>query len=127
MATKEQCKAYYLANRESIRVRQNSRRKVEINRACADAWAKANPKKRAEAEARRRARKNETEVERVDFEMILERDGMWCYLCEREVEDPNEIHFDHVIPLSRGGTHTFDNLKVTHGSCNLKKGAHYGS
>jgi 5-methylcytosine-specific restriction endonuclease McrA len=30
---------------------------------------------------------------------------------------------DHVIPLSKGGEHSYDNVQVTHPSCNRKKGA----
>lgn len=29
---------------------------------------------------------------------------------------------DHVIPLSKGGTHTWDNVKLAHKRCNSKKG-----
>lgn len=34
----------------------------------------------------------------------------------------SERHLDHVIPLSRGGAHSEDNIRVTHARCNLKKG-----
>ena len=30
---------------------------------------------------------------------------------------------DHVIPLSKGGTHSWDNVKLAHFSCNSAKGA----
>ncbi len=35
---------------------------------------------------------------------------------------PTEIHYDHVIPLARGGSHTFENIRISHGACNMRKG-----
>jgi 5-methylcytosine-specific restriction endonuclease McrA len=30
---------------------------------------------------------------------------------------------DHLIPLSKGGNHTSDNLALAHGRCNSRRGA----
>jgi hypothetical protein len=60
---------------------------------------------------------------------ILERDGWRCYLCG--VETPRELRgtldpcapeTDHVIPLSRGGAHTEENLRCCCKRCNARKG-----
>lgn len=74
--------------------------------------------------ARRRARKaNARRVERISWKAIIERDNSTCYLwCKRKLTR-HEITFDHVIPLSRGGTHTMDNLRVACLACNLRKAA----
>lgn len=69
-----------------------------------------------------RARKAAAVVEPVDLERVLERDGLWCYLCTGEVL-PADVSFDHVIPLSRGGAHAESNLRVTHSGCNSRKHA----
>lgn len=53
---------------------------------------------------------------------IIERDGLVCRICGREV-DPADVHVDHAIPLARGGPSTPENLRVTHRRCNLLKGA----
>jgi len=34
-----------------------------------------------------------------------------------------DLHFDHVVPLSKGGPHTTENIRPSHSTCNLKKGA----
>lgn len=55
-------------------------------------------------------------------ESVITRDGMTCQLCHEPV-DPEDIHIDHVVPVSRGGTDVLGNLQVTHSLCNMRKGA----
>lgn len=38
-----------------------------------------------------------------------------------------EHHVDHIVPLSKGGTHTSDNLQVLKAKDNLKKGSSCGA
>lgn len=59
-------------------------------------------------------------VELIKRETVLIRDNYTCYLC---LQRPplNKITLDHVIPLARGGNHTYDNVKVACRSCNSKK------
>jgi 5-methylcytosine-specific restriction endonuclease McrA len=52
---------------------------------------------------------------------VIERDGYYCVYCDEDLINA-EIHLDHVIPESRGGTTTYDNLQVTCRKCNLAKG-----
>lgn len=52
---------------------------------------------------------------------IIERDGYYCVYCDEDLRDA-EIHMDHVIPESKGGPTTYDNLQVTCRKCNLAKG-----
>jgi 5-methylcytosine-specific restriction endonuclease McrA len=65
-----------------------------------------------------RRRSNDTEI--INYESILKRDGYVCYLCGLPVK-PEDINFDHKIPLSRGGAHTEENIGVTHEWCNKSK------
>ncbi len=44
-----------------------------------------------------------------------------CALCKRWVQ-PRRASMDHAFPLGKGGTHTWDNVQLTHLRCNLKKG-----
>jgi len=64
----------------------------------------------------------------VDYGRILERDGAWCYICESLILPEHAIEFDHVVPLvppkrsnREPGTHTEDNIKVSHKVCNRRK------
>ena len=52
---------------------------------------------------------------------VIERDGLHCVYCDEDLTD-QEVHLDHVIPESKGGPTTFDNLQVTCRRCNISKG-----
>ena len=54
---------------------------------------------------------------------VLMRDGNRCRLCGVECNDGlHNIYFDHIIPWSKGGETTLDNLQVLCSDCNLAKG-----
>ena len=72
--------------------------------------------------AKYRAKKHAATIGVVDFERIKRRDQMVCHICHRKVTDQT-LAFDHVVPLSKGGDHTEQNLAVSHRVCNLSKGA----
>lgn len=63
----------------------------------------------------------------ISIPKLIERDGLDCYLCGDQVN--TETHYnnddypniDHVYPVSKGGTHTWDNVKLTHRKCNIMK------
>lgn len=59
-------------------------------------------------------------VEEVDRVAIIQRDKSTCYLCGKLL-GRREITLDHVIPLSRGGSHTAENLRVCCHTCNVRK------
>ena len=50
---------------------------------------------------------------------VAARDGGWCRQCGSN----KELHFDHVIPWSKGGANTADNIQLLCGTCNRRKGA----
>lgn len=54
---------------------------------------------------------------------VLMRDGNRCRLCGVECNDGlHNIHFDHIVPWSKGGETTLENLQVLCSDCNLAKG-----
>ena len=80
-------------------------------------------KEKVRASASKRVAKRQAlKVEDVDFKMILEKHGMVCHICGLTVDTFSDVHFDHVIPLSRGGEHTESNILPAHSKCNLRKG-----
>ncbi|HEY4107322.1 MAG TPA: HNH endonuclease, partial [Polyangiaceae bacterium] len=52
---------------------------------------------------------------------LMLRDGYQCQYCARR-PGHRELNVDHVLPRSRGGEDSWDNLVVSCRSCNLKKG-----
>lgn len=78
---------------------------------------------------RRRALKKNLPAESFLPQEIFNRDGWVCGICAGAVEEglawphPKSPSLDHVVPLSRGGHHTRDNVQLAHLSCNVRKGA----
>ncbi len=58
---------------------------------------------------------------------VLERDGHKCVICGRSANSstPVELQVDHIIPVSKGGTNRFKNLRTLCTDCNLGKGARW--
>lgn len=53
---------------------------------------------------------------------VLQRDGFTCTICGRNPESHGvELHIDHIIPKSQGGTNDITNLRTLCGDCNRGK------
>ncbi|HQR42597.1 MAG TPA: HNH endonuclease signature motif containing protein, partial [Gemmatales bacterium] len=71
----------------------------------------------------RAAREKETEVERINPFVVFERDNWTCWLCntacdrEAAFPHPRSATMDHVVPVSKGGSHVLDNLRCAHNLC----------
>ncbi|HYG78369.1 MAG TPA: HNH endonuclease [Planctomycetota bacterium] len=52
---------------------------------------------------------------------IFERDENTCQYCKKKF-DRSELTLDHVIPRSRGGTSTWQNIVLACIKCNMRKG-----
>lgn len=82
------------------------------------------------ARARRRARLRGADglIEDVAFGEVWGRDGGLCWICSAQIDVqaavPDDLAgtMDHVVPLSRGGSHTFSNVRLAHFICNSKRG-----
>ena len=74
----------------------------------------------SELSSRRRAQTRNTQAEAVDYGIILRESCGTCGICGERLLD-SFIDIDHIIPLARNGTHTYDNLQATHSSCNRRK------
>lgn len=74
-----------------------------------------------EAANRRRARKKNSTIGKIDYTEVQYRTYGCCGICGEPVGP--DFHYDHVIPISKGGSHTTDNLQLSHPSCNVRKSA----
>ena len=74
---------------------------------------------RAWVEWRREQKRERRKAKR---QHVIDRDGMVCQLCGGDIEDESDLHIDHAIPVSKGGSPELSNLQATHAKCNLQKG-----
>ena len=54
---------------------------------------------------------------------ILSRDNFTCQYCGRTPSDGAKLHVDHIVPKSKSGSESIDNLITSCEECNLGKGA----
>ena len=108
---------WYLANRERVIARGRIMYRKRL---------KANPDQvralQREIVARRRARLRDSFVEKVDPLLVWERDDGVCGICG-ESADASDWHLDHIVPIARGGAHSYANVQVAHPDCNWRKAA----
>lgn len=73
----------------------------------------------------RRADKLGLGSKQVLLSYLIKRDRGVCGICHRPVRikrGPMRPSIDHIIPLSRGGTHELENVQLSHYRCNESKG-----
>lgn len=80
------------------------------------------------------ARKNGQVDYTITLDKLIKRDNNICYICNKEcnLNDYTYINnakvagnyypsIDHVIPLAKSGTHSWDNVRLAHRICNILK------
>ncbi|MBR4687089.1 MAG: HNH endonuclease [Bacteroidales bacterium] len=94
--------------------------------------SKASGKRRA-----MRIRTQQPNVDDIPLRALYDRDGGICQICGKPTswEDcswngdgiflagPTYPTHDHIVPLSKGGTHTWGNAQLAHFGCNTRKSA----
>lgn len=59
---------------------------------------------------------------------VFVRDGWRCWICQKHVDrtkkapHPNSPTVDHVVPIYKGGTHSWGNVRCAHFGCNSYRG-----
>ena len=67
-----------------------------------------------------RSRQRDAFVEVVPFDYIYQRDRGVCQICGQRCS-VKEASLDHILPISRGGTHEKRNVQLAHKRCNSIK------
>jgi 5-methylcytosine-specific restriction endonuclease McrA len=74
---------------------------------------------------RKRFKFMETQTEDFTLEQLIEKIGHSpiCYLTGEKIDlsNPSSFHFDHIVPTSKGGKNTLDNLGVCTAKANFSK------
>tara|TARA_R110002153_G_scaffold183422_1_gene336608 strand:- start:312 stop:890 length:579 start_codon:yes stop_codon:yes gene_type:complete len=136
----EQKKEYYQNNREKLNeqhkeyYQNNKEKNKEQKKEYRKEYHKNNPHKVRESNRKRRALKQRNIHKPYTEDQVLNLYGSVCHICKEEINlSANRsigslgwekgLHLDHVIPLSKGGPDTIENVKPSHGLCNLSKSA----
>lgn len=84
--------------------------------------------RRASKMVRKAVMKGCVSVERIDPILVFNRDGWKCHICKRATPkrlrgtfDERAPELDHILPLSMGGSHTWDNVACACRRCNGEK------
>ena len=127
-----ECGRQFIAARSSSRCCSERCMKRLYNRESrADGRQKPDPwsDRRRENYHRRRALKKDAETgAAVVFSAIAERDRWRCGICGKAVRrgagwpHPKSPSLDHIVPLTKGGRHSPDNVQLAHLGCNTSKG-----
>jgi 5-methylcytosine-specific restriction endonuclease McrA len=88
---------------------------------CRRSWQKTGPS----GELRRHVLKKGDRS--ITIAALLERDNGICWLCSAPVLvrrgcQPESASIDHVLPISKGGLHVWDNVRLAHFGCNAYRG-----
>lgn len=117
----EQYKAYYTQyNKSRYEDEAFKAAKREYNRL----WKRANRLKVREqglALRHKRASRPGTVGRKQIMQLFAMSDGLCAYCITKH--EPGQMHVDHILPLSRGGTNYQDNCVMACAGCNLKKKA----
>lgn len=96
---------------------------------CREARARQSQRENsANGKHRRRAWIKQAPHEPISRVTIYRRDNWTCGICQQHVDGwltyphPMSASLDHVIPLARGGSHTYRNVQLAHLRCNIAKG-----
>jgi len=118
---KSRAAKYFQENREV----QNQNRKVfylnnfQRHADNSKKWAENNPIKVRAIKAANRAKRNKAPRYLVTSKEIEQMISKPCFYCNQS----GSSHLDHIVPLSRGGSHSIGNLIGACAKCNLTKNA----
>ncbi len=109
---KEKVREYY---REYVEKNKKTLAQKRLN------YFKKNPHLYGRYRYKRKLREKAFQIPYTDKEMFR-RWGYVCGVCGGPI-DEKDFHRDHVIPLSKGGHDTIENVRPCHPACNLSKNA----
>lgn len=103
---------------------------------CNDKCNKRHYYSKNEIKRRTNIKKNGNVDYTISLEKLIKRDSNICYLCNKECNLEDYTYqgntfiagnyypsIEHIIPLSKGGTHSWNNIKLAHRICNTLKGS----
>lgn len=84
-------------------------------------WRAAHPENVAVMNAKVRAKRSQAPIiDRVSLNVLYKRDRGVCSLCGLHVKR-TDASTDHIIPVTKGGEHSYRNTALAHRVCNARK------
>ena len=126
---KAQSRAAYLARADYYRAQTRAARYAnpEAHRVSSNEWAEKNPERVRAIKSRYKHKRRALEdaspfkVTARDLARTYERMGRKCTYCHKTFDTFRSAHWDHVVPVSRGGSFGIGNLVPVCVSCNSSK------
>jgi 5-methylcytosine-specific restriction endonuclease McrA len=124
---------FYEANKDRTREQRNADtaawriRNAEAVRLYDQAYRRRNRDQVRAKNQRRRALILDAWDEDVDLGQLFVRDAGTCGICHQPVDpqlawpDKMSKSLDHIVPLSKGGRHSWANAQLAHAVCNSRK------
>lgn len=117
------CGSVHFGKRNRVRCAHCAKQRIKARKRTAEA---KEAKRRLGVGLRQRARRYGCYVDSVIPTVVFERDRWRCVGCGIKVirsrsYKPNQATVDHRIPLSKGGSHTYENCQTMCMMCNSKK------
>lgn len=118
----ERVKDWHEKNKD--RVRERSRKYFQETGKHLDSYKRRQRRKSRIRDYKTRGAKV---VDNIVLSDLLRRDNWKCKLCGKSVQKKNiyaddAAEIDHIIPLSKGGEHSYDNTQILCRKCNREKG-----
>lgn len=134
---KEVSKLWYAVNKEkqNIYMREWYQKNIDSQKNSAKLWRLENKDSKRESNRKRKVLLKGNNHSPYTDKQVIEIYGSVCHLCNIEIDMQASrqsgkpgwqmgLQIDHVIPLSKGGDDSIDNVKPSHGICNLVKNNH---
>ncbi len=115
---------YRAENRDEIKAKRREYLATEHGRKASNEaarrWSKKNPDKMAERDAKIRADRNGAPSEKWTMKEVYESAKGVCHHCNESIPF-SDMHADHYIPLSKGGSNLRENIVCSCSFCNYSK------
>lgn len=109
-----------------------NKRRTFCSDECNKRWTDQHPTPKAldgkrKASHTRRAKMRGAYVEDISPSAVYDRDDWVCGICGQPIErdlaypDPGSPTIDHIMPIAKGGKHSYENVQAAHFRCNSLK------
>jgi 5-methylcytosine-specific restriction endonuclease McrA len=121
---KERCRDYYnkTVRENPVRVLEERVRRLDVWRRLKDTPRWRVTKSKTDHLRRSRVKETVVTLTKEDIVFLLEIQSNKCSCCNKSFSGTLKYEIDHILPLSKGGNLTLENVQLLCKSCNCSKG-----